>query len=142
MPLMKQNDSFSVGVAEIDIQHQKLVSMINELNEAMLQAKGREALITILDSLVSYAVIHFSTEEKYFAQFDYPFSNSHKKEHQVFVEKVAAFQKDFHSGKLGLSVEVMKFLSDWLQTHIKGTDKKYGPFFNAKGLKQFFTQRN
>ena len=135
MPLMKWNDSFSVGVAEIDAQHQKLVSMIYELNEAMLQAKGREALIKILDGLVSYAVDHFGTEEKYFAQFDFPFTHSHKKEHQAFVEKVAAFQKDFNSGKICLSIEVMTFLSDWLQTHIKCTDKKYGPFFNAKGLK-------
>jgi len=30
----------------------------------------------------------------------------------------------------------MNFLSDWLKTHIVGSDKKYGPFFNSKGLKK------
>jgi hemerythrin len=135
MQLIKWNDSFSVNVAEIDLQHEKLASMINELNEAMLQAKGKVALTKILNELVAYTVNHFGTEEKYFAQYDFPYANNHKKEHQAFKEKVAAFKKDFDAGKLGLSIEVMKFLSDWLQTHIKGTDKKYSSFFNEKGLK-------
>jgi hypothetical protein len=29
----------------------------------------------------------------------------------------------------------MNYLSEWLQNHIKIVDKKYGPFFNEKGLK-------
>lgn len=28
-----------------------------------------------------------------------------------------------------------KIISGWLQNHIKGADKKYGPFLNEKGLK-------
>jgi len=135
MPLIKWNDSFSVNIVEIDLQHQKLVSLINDLNQAMLQGMGKVALTNILNELVAYTVNHFGTEEKYFAQYKYPDSDSHKKEHLAFVEKVASFKKDFDSGKLGLSIEVMQFLSDWLQNHIKGTDKKYGPFFNTKGLK-------
>jgi hemerythrin len=135
MPLIKWNDSFSVNIVEIDLQHQKLVSLINELNNAMLQGMGKAALTNILNELVAYTVNHFSIEEKYFAQYQYPNSDSHKKEHLVFVEKVASFKKDFDSGKLGLSIEVMNFLSNWLQTHIKGSDKKYQPFLNQKGLK-------
>ena len=66
MALIKWNDSFSVGVVEIDLQHQKLVALINDLNEAMLQARGKTVLTRILNELVSYTVVHFGTEEKYF----------------------------------------------------------------------------
>jgi len=135
MDLIKWNDSYSVNVAEIDSQHKNLVSMINNLNEAMLQAQGKLALAKILNSLVEYTLIHFGTEEKYFAQYKYPYSSSHKKEHLAFVEKVSVFKKDFDAGKIGLSIEVMQFLSNWLKDHIKGTDQKYASFFNEKGLK-------
>ena len=34
-----------------------------------------------------------------------------------------------------LSMEVMNFLKNWLVKHIMGTDKHYGPYLNAKGVK-------
>lgn len=135
MALIQWNDSFSVNVVEIDKQHQKLVEMINALNDAMSQGKGKNVLGNIINELIAYAGTHFKTEEKYFDQFGYPDADRHKKEHSDFTRKVAEFRDGFIAGKFGLSVEVMKFLSDWLQNHIKGVDRKYGPFFNEKGLK-------
>jgi hemerythrin len=135
MPLIQWSDSLKVKVAEIDQQHQKLVGMINDLNEAMRQGKGKVVLGKILSGMVTYAASHFRTEEKYFDQFGYPEADSHKKEHGAFTKKVLEFKDGFEKGKLGLSMEVMDFLSDWLQNHIKGVDMKYGPFFNSKGLK-------
>jgi hemerythrin len=29
----------------------------------------------------------------------------------------------------------MRFLMDWLLEHIEGTDKKYAPFLNERGLR-------
>jgi len=134
MALIQWDKSFSVNVAEIDKQHLGLVEMINELNEAMRQGKGKDVLGKIISGLVNYTVTHFETEEKYFDQFGYASAFSHKKEHTDFTKKVAEFKSGFDSGKLMLSIEVMDFLSTWLQNHIKGSDMKYGPFFNEKGL--------
>jgi hemerythrin len=135
MALIEWNDSLSVNIAEIDQQHQKLVAMINHMNDAMRQGKGKESLGKIINGLVAYAGTHFRTEEKYFEQFGYPDASQHIKEHQAFTQKAVAFKSDFEAGKLTLSTQVMMFLSDWLQKHIRGVDKKYGPFLNAKGLK-------
>ena len=109
--------------------------MINELNDAMKQGKGKDILGKIVNGLISYTATHFKTEENYFERFGYPDANQHKKEHIAFVQKVSDFKNGFEKGKLSLSIEVMNFLSDWLQNHIKGTDKKYSQFFNGKGLK-------
>jgi len=135
MALMQWNDSLSVNVGMIDKQHQKLVGMINELNDAMRQGKGKDILGKTLNELVAYTGTHFKLEEKYFDQFGYSEADSHKKGHLDFVAKVYEFKDGFEKGKLGLSISVMDFLSDWLRNHIKGVDKKYGPFFNEKGLK-------
>lgn len=135
MPLISWNESLSVGVAEIDQQHQKLIAIINDLNDAMRQGKSKDVMSKIISGLISYTQTHFGTEENYFAKFQYPDTAAHKAEHAKFVAKAVDFRSGFDSGKIGLSVEVLNFLSDWLTNHIKGTDKKYGPFLNQHGLK-------
>lgn len=135
MALITWNDSLSVNVAEIDQQHKKLINMINELNDAMRAGKGKDVLGKIVTNLISYTETHFKTEEKYFAQFNYPDTDNHKREHAAFVQKVTGFKNGFEEKRLTLTIEVMNFLSDWLKNHIMGTDKKYSHFFNEKGLK-------
>jgi hemerythrin len=135
MAFMTWDDSYSVGVCEIDGQHAKLIGYVNELHEAMSQGKGRDVLKGVIDGLAEYTMTHFGTEEKYFAEFDYPDAEAHKQEHWEFLKRVAEFKIGYDEGRHGVSIEVMMFLRDWVQKHIKGSDKKYGPFFNAKGLK-------
>jgi hemerythrin len=135
MPLIQWNDSLSVNVSEIDKQHQRLVQMINELHDAMLQKKGVSVLGPLVDGLIKYADTHFKEEEKYFVRFAYSETAAHKKLHADFVTKVLDFKKKFEANTVGLSMEVMTFLSNWLQGHIKGEDKKYTACFNANGLK-------
>jgi hemerythrin len=135
MALINWDESLSVNVAEIDKQHKVLISLINELHDAMKAGKGKDALAKILHGLVSYTESHFQVEEKYFAQFSYPDALAHKKEHTAFVQKVSDFKQGFDKGGMTVTIEVLYFLRDWLQSHIKGSDKKYSAFFNAKGLK-------
>jgi hemerythrin-like metal-binding protein len=124
----------SVHVAEIDQQHRQLFEMVNALDAAMRQGKSKDVLGKTLDDLIGYAGVHFACEEKYFEKFGYPEAEEHKREHMDFADKVLDLQKKFHQGKLGLSIEVMHFLMDWLETHTMGSDKKYSWLFNEKGL--------
>ena len=48
--------------------------------------------------------------------------------------KVVALQNDYDAGKASLTIEVSKFLNDWLNKHIKETDKKYSEYMNSKGV--------
>jgi len=134
MTLIKWDDSLSVGVKEIDLQHQKLFSMINELNDAMRQGKSREVMGKILAGLKNYTVTHFGVEERYFDRFGYPEADSHKREHTQFVEKLSEFEKGFQEGRLSVSLELMNFLNKWLRGHIKVVDKKYTNFFHEHGI--------
>jgi len=134
MPIMKWSEDLSVQVSEIDQQHQRLIDLINQLHEAMLQKQGKQVVSKIIDELAAYTVYHFQTEEKYMQQFKYSGLLSHKNEHDTFVQKVDTFQKEFDAGKLGLSIEIMTFLRDWVTNHIMGTDKKYSATFNKNGL--------
>jgi len=79
-----------------------------------------------LNGLIDYAGSHFKVEERYFTRFGYADAEAHKKAHADFVARVLDLKARFDAKTVGLSMEVMSFLSDWLQGHIKGVDKKYG----------------
>jgi len=135
MPIMVWSDDLSVGIQEIDSQHKKLVSLINTLHDAMKAGQGKQALEATLQELADYAVYHFKTEETYMQKFRYPEYTTHKNMHDAFVHKVTDFQKDFAANRLGLTLDVMNILRDWVSTHIKGTDKRYVPAFTHGGVK-------
>ena len=135
MTLIQWDDRLALNVGDIDKQHQKLVAMVNALNEAMLQGKGKDAVGRILDSLVSYTEYHFGAEETLMDRHGYPESPTHKSEHTAFVKTIGGFKEEYAQGTLGLSIGVMTFLSDWLKTHIMVTDKKYVLHMVAKGVR-------
>ena len=60
---------------------------------------------------------------------------AHKKEHVGLTDQVLEVQKKYKAGSTStLSLEVLNFLKNWLIKHIQGTDKKYGPYLNGKGV--------
>jgi len=134
MALFQWDDSYSVGIAVIDEQHRKLVGMINTLDDAMRQGRGKSVLSGILSEMVRYTAMHFSTEEEYFKRYEYPGAGPHLEEHEKFTSKVSEFQKGFDAGRIGLSTDVMNFLTDWLKKHILGSDKRYGQFLVERGV--------
>jgi len=135
MALIQWNDTFSVGIVSIDQQHKQIVKMVNEFHEAICQNKSKEHMGKLLSGLVDYAASHFATEEKYFKEFGFIGRVAHEAEHRDLETKAVEMKKRFEKGQLLLTVEVANFLRDWLTNHIQGSDKKYGPFLSAKGVK-------
>jgi len=135
MPLFQWKEAYSVKIAEIDKQHKKLIDFVNELNEAMAQGKGKEASAKVLDALIDYTKVHFAYEEKLMRDNGYPDFAEHKAKHDKMAAKVLSLQQQCRQGNASLSFEVTKFLQDWLNKHILGTDMQYAPFLGGKGVK-------
>ena len=134
MDLITWDASFSVNVEMIDKQHQMLVQMVNELNTAMLNGNEKETIGKLINKLITYAAMHFAREEHYFDTFGYPETDVHKRQHDAFEKKVSSFEADFKADRQSLSQDIMQFLSNWLVEHIKGSDKKFGPFLTERGV--------
>jgi hemerythrin len=56
-------------------------------------------------------------------------------ENRLLTKTVLDFQGKFQRNEVGLTIEVMDFLKNWLGKHILVVDKRYGPFFNDKGMR-------
>ncbi len=134
MSLIMWNNTFSVNIRNIDMQHQRLVDMINKLHDSMKKRESNNVLSGILNDMVAYTLVHFKSEEDLFEKYNYPAGTTHKMEHDLFIKKVEEFVSEFKSGSKILSIEVLNFLTGWLSQHIKIQDKAYTNFLNDKGI--------
>ena len=132
--LMVWTDDLALGINIIDEQHKMLLEIINELHAGMCAQESTVILANIIQRLKEYTVKHFRQEETYFDLYSYPETTEHKEAHTKLLQKVLAFEEGLKSGKAKVSMEIMRFLKDWLVTHITGTDKKYAPFLKKHGV--------
>jgi len=132
--LREWTEDLNVGVESLNEQHKRLFETIRLLHDSVESGKSEEAVREALDRLVDYTATHFSSEEAQMLRSGYPEFNSHNKEHNDFLFQVRDYMTDLDSGKKVVTIEILGFLFNWITEHIKGTDRKYGPFFNRKGI--------
>ncbi len=134
MAYMEWTTDLAVGIGEFDEQHKRLIAILNEMHQAMQEGRGKDVLCDVLDRMADYTEYHFSSEETYFDQYGYPQSSQHKKEHENLMKRVHDLQEKARGPAFLLSVEVLEFLKNWIQGHIRGSDQRYTDFFRQKGL--------
>jgi len=134
MAFFDWKEEYSVHIREVDKQHQKLVTLLNGLYDALKKGEGLEALGGILSELVSYTKTHFATEERLMKTHGYPGYLSHKEKHQKMTEKVLEYARKFESGEIRSPIEISNFLKEWLKKHIMDTDIGYSAFLNGRGV--------
>jgi hemerythrin-like metal-binding protein len=135
MSILAWTDDLKINIKEIDSQHQNLVTLVNKLYDAMKIGKGKDVLAPILSELINYTEYHFSTEESLMKNHNYPVFLEHEQEHKKLVSSVLDFDRKFKKGEITVSMELFKFLNNWLVEHILGVDKKMGVFLVQKGLR-------
>ncbi|MCU7802680.1 MAG: bacteriohemerythrin [Candidatus Thiodiazotropha sp. (ex Lucinoma borealis)] len=128
------DDSLSVGIQTIDDDHQKLLSLINNLQTSVLYPTGEDFERQALSELVDYTRYHFEREEKLMQDNGYPDFESHKQQHKDMIAKVSLFLESYEKDSEGTVDELTGFLKTWLIDHIAGTDQKYSKFLNDKGI--------
>ena len=129
-PLIAWSNDFSIGIDEIDDQHKLLFDALNRLWAAILERAGREAMMAIVEDLERYCRDHFTAEEAFMAATGYQDLAGHAAAHGLFVDRLAAEKKVVLAGGQ-LSLDLVKFLKDWLASHIRVSDKAY-----AEALRQ------
>lgn len=132
---MPWHPEYEMGVIEIDDQHKHFVCIINDLNDAIEIGTEDVILGDILRELFAYAEFHFATEEKYFDQFNYEFTEEHKKQHQDLRDGINRFLVTYDENVKDNSLKLMAFLKKWFKEHTQGHDRKYVECFHEHGLK-------
>ena len=127
---------YSVGVKELDIQHQNLLKLINELDqyvENRQEASSKAKCFAALNALVKYAELHFSTEEGYLSKSTYPKYDLQRADHENFIDTVFSMNAKFEKDGTYTLNEIVNYLRDWYSLHVLGMDQEYKQFLAEKG---------
>jgi len=128
------SNKLSVGILDIDKQHKNFISLINRTHNLVMEKAEEGQLKQILNELIEYARIHFSTEEKYFNDFHYKYKEEHEREHERLILRVLNFYNQFEKQDVKIIKKLIDFLKDWLKNHLKTHDFKYAKIFKEEGL--------
>jgi len=127
MTLFKWHDQYSVGIDEIDNHHKKLIQLINDLGQGLIQGKNGETVARVIDEVDDYARYHFSAEERLMEETGYPDLSVHREIHQNFVEQITLIRSEFSTEPRMVGVKLLNYLRSWIVSHIQGDDQKYIP---------------
>ena len=125
--------SMSVGESHIDEQHQKLLSQLNKIIDAMVVGVKSKETYEAINFFDEYIKEHFSYEEYYMQEYGYPYLREHIKRHEDFIKNYVAFLDKLHSGEDAnkLITEVETYLGEWWVNHIGKEDQQYHQFIDS-----------
>ncbi|MEN8169874.1 MAG: bacteriohemerythrin [Pseudomonadota bacterium] len=110
-------DSYTCNIELLDGQHQKILSLINRLDD-LVASKDRDAIGQVLNELVSVIIDHFEFEEELLGQTGYGHLKAHKKLHDRFVTKLFAYTQQYDTGECIIDA-IHPFLEKWFVHHME-----------------------
>ena len=131
MKKIEWSDEFSVGVEELDQQHQQLIAIINKLIDNQQASIHSESIPAILGGLLNYVQQHFSLEEELMAKHEFPNLESHRNQHIKFTEALIDIVNNSENAS---TEELLNYLDNWLRAHLLHDDQDYRKFFAEKGV--------
>lgn len=125
---------YHVGIAQVDQEHQQLFAIVGRIQAALeqdsdtAQAQARQAVAELLD----YTRTHFASEEALMAAAGYPELATHQDLHQELLYQVSDMEMRVEMGEPSASLDLSRFLANWLINHIQAADRRFGAFVAAK----------
>jgi hemerythrin len=125
---------YSVGVKDLDQQHQAIMDGLNELHEEMLNGNVNDAVAPLIKNLVSLAGKHFAAEERLMASVEFPGLPDHRAKHKELSRKVEEFIARHENGDVAAYSQFMYFVRDWMTKHMENEDRDYVPWLAGHGV--------
>lgn len=118
-------------IDDIDSQHRKLATHMNELEVALDTSSNKPRALNILNQIMTLSTSHFAREEDMMNTHAFPDLDFHQNEHFFFEDLVYEIEDAVNDDKITLAQEKLGLLSDWFIDHIRKTDQEYLPYLNS-----------
>jgi hemerythrin-like metal-binding protein len=128
-------ERYSTAIERFDDQHKRLFKLLNDLYIAMEEGRSEERVGEILRELEDYTEYHFGDEEEFMQDCGFAMDCAdcffnHREMHEEFAQKVTELREKHENGEY-ISMEVLLFARDWLDSHIAGLnqDQNYAEYY-------------
>jgi hemerythrin len=131
--LFRWDDSFLIGIEELDHEHRVLIDDINKLNEELAGSDERSEITKCLGDIYARMQAHFALEEHVMKEHEYQFFDEHKREHDELLEDYTECMMRYLNGASNSSMNpIEECLKQWVVDHITTSDKKMSLIVQAK----------
>lgn len=127
MAFLSWHERYSVGHAELDAQHKKLFELVNHFDDVIKMGMSEE-LGLILGDIIHGTVDHFAFEEDLLRQVGFSKLAQHERMHAELLGQVKDMRERMKEGGHVSSKAIVRFLADWLTSHIMREDMDYKPY--------------
>jgi hemerythrin len=122
---------FQTGISAVDAQHQRLVDMVNQLDDVrkiQYQSSNdkQTAVGEVVAEMIDYTISHFAFEESLMEDAGYEFYQAHKRIHELLIQRAGEYKERWSSGE-DIADELYSVLNKWLFNHIRNDDRAYAP---------------
>ncbi len=134
MKTIQWQEDLSIGIDTIDEQHKKWIEHFNRTSEAISAQQTMAQISKTLGFLADYTETHFSAEEKYMRESNYPAFAEHKAKHDDLRATLTNLVRDYQEegATQDLADAIDTFLGNWLLNHIREVDMKFGAFIAGR----------
>ena len=131
--LFEWNDSFLIGIEELDHEHKVLIDDINRLHEKLAGNDKKSEIATCLGDIHARMQAHFALEEHVMKEHKYEFYDEHKGEHDELIDRYTEDMLQFLND-IGTSSKdrIENELNHWVMHHIITSDKKMSLMIREK----------
>ncbi len=120
---------FETGIQRIDLEHKIFLELFNSYRVAIIQKKDQVELNKIINVIEKYAEFHFTSEETFMAQVNYPGLENHQHLHFDLLEKL-----NIAKHKVNNSIEFLQFAYEWFAHHTTHEDRSISTFVNKNSI--------
>lgn len=128
MPFMVWNESYKIGVPEMDEQHQRWLALLNEFYDHVKEGASSENLTKLLKGAMDYTDFHFAEEERFMGSIGYPGIDQQRARHQDIRNHLQEYYRKLQDRKVVISLPVTTEMKNWFNQHILVEDKQYAEF--------------
>ncbi|MCC7411040.1 MAG: hemerythrin family protein [Gammaproteobacteria bacterium] len=122
-PLIRWQDSFSVGVPAVDHEHREMVQLINSLY-AQIGTADRYTVADFLGEVYTRISAHFALEEKIMRDRGYDGLAEHKADHERLLDDIVDIIDSYQDDGAFSAEDLNQRLAKWFSVHFSTLDAR------------------